>query len=260
MGALTRRQLLLGAAGCGVSGLLGPRSGARIEAGFLHSRTVDHPVGWMTSLPNGARSAEGLPLVVCLPGRGGGARWVDRALYVQDYAAHVGFRAAFAAVDSGESYWHHRRGGEDRLAMLFDEALPLFQRRLGTPATRAIMGWSMGGYGALLAAETRPRAFAAVAVASPAIWTSYAAQHAAVPDAFDSQADYDAHDVLLRLARLRDVPVRVDIGDGDPFLPGVRILRQRKHTAGGTQPGCHDLGYWRSVAPTQLTWLKRVLA
>ena len=36
--------------------------------------------------------------------------------------------------------------------------------------------------------------------------------------------------------------------------------RFRKRTAGGTQPGCHDLGYWRSVAPTQLAWLKRVLA
>jgi S-formylglutathione hydrolase FrmB len=79
----------------------------------------------------------------------------------------------------------------------------------------------MGGYGALLAAEIQPGGFAAVAVASPAIWTSYAAQHGAVPDAFDGPADDAAHDVLARTARLRRIPIRVDSGDADPFLPGM---------------------------------------
>ena len=145
------------AAGRSRAGLLTRRSsGARIEAGTLRSATVDHPVGWMTALPAGARSAKGLPLILCLPGRGGGARWVDRALFLQDAAARAGLHAALAAVDSGQSYWHPRTSGEDRLAMLFDEALPLFERRLGAPARRALMGWSMGGYGALLAAELQP--------------------------------------------------------------------------------------------------------
>ncbi len=101
-----------------------------------------------------------------------------------------------------------------------------------------------------------------MAVASPAIWTSYAAQHAAVPDAFDGPADYAAHDVLRRTARLRRIPIRVDSGDADPFLPGIGALRARLHPApaGGTQPGGHDLGYWRRVAPLQVAWLRRTLA
>jgi hypothetical protein len=51
----------------------------------------------------------------------------------------------------------------------------------------------------------------------------------------------------------------VDIGDGDPFLPGAQALRARLHAAGGTEPGCHDLGYWRAVAPRQVAWLRRTL-
>ena len=42
--------------------------------------------------------------------------------------------------------------------MLLRELIPLCARRFGSAAAgaRAIIGWSMGGYGALLAAETEP--------------------------------------------------------------------------------------------------------
>src|SRR5207344_1664675 len=89
-------------------------------------------------------------------------------------AARRGAAAGLAAVDGGESYWHARPGGEDRMAMLETEFLPLLKREfgLGGPG-RAIAGWPMGGYGALLAAERNPDRWAGVAVASPAIWPAY---------------------------------------------------------------------------------------
>ena len=42
--------------------------------------------------------------------------------------------------------------------MLLDEFIPMVESRVG-PQPAAVLGWSMGGYGALLAAETAPHRF-----------------------------------------------------------------------------------------------------
>ena len=154
---------------------------------------------------------------MCLPGRGSDARWVVDTLHVVDFVAAAGLRYAVAAVDGGESYWHRRASGEDRMRMLFDEFLPLLERRFGL-RPRAVMGWSMGGYGALLAAERRPARFRAVAVSSAAIWPTYAQQHAAVPDAFDGAADFARNDVFAGSGRLARTAVSISCGTADPFL------------------------------------------
>src|SRR3954470_16913708 len=127
--------------GCGPAGTLPPPSRGALREGTLRSRFVPGDVHYALALPPGARSGRGLPLVICLPGRGGGAGWMPRALNLQDFAARAGLRAVLAAVDSGQTYWHHRRGGEDRLAMLFADALPLFERLVGPPSKRALLGW-----------------------------------------------------------------------------------------------------------------------
>jgi pimeloyl-ACP methyl ester carboxylesterase len=85
-------------------------------------------------------------------------------------------------------YWHRRTTGEDRMRILLEEFTQLIGSRFGLHP-RPLLGWSMGGYGALLAAERHPARFPAVAVSSAAVWPSYARQHAAVPDAFDGPAD-----------------------------------------------------------------------
>ncbi len=101
----------------------------------------------------------------------------------------------------------------------------------------------MGGYGALLAAETRPREFAAVCGVSPAVWTSYEEMMMGPRDAFDGAADFAAHDVIAHADRLRHTRVRIDCGTSDPFygyvthltaaLPGTgRRLRRRWSHAG----------------------------
>jgi pimeloyl-ACP methyl ester carboxylesterase len=70
------------------------------------------------------------------------------------------------AVDGGESYRHPRRGGEDRMRMLLEEVV--------LPARAnydriVIMGWSMGAYGAVLAAQRHPELFSAVCADSVAL-------------------------------------------------------------------------------------------
>jgi hypothetical protein len=55
-----------------------------------------------------------------------------------------------AAADGGRGYWHPH-DGDDAGAMVLDEFLPLFQEQ-GREWTSRVgwLGWSMGGYGALL--------------------------------------------------------------------------------------------------------------
>jgi pimeloyl-ACP methyl ester carboxylesterase len=137
---------------CGPSGPAPPRAtGTRVTLGTLRSRRVAAPVDYAVGLPPGH---VGSASAVCLPGRGSDARWVMDTLHVVDFVAAAGLGYAVAAVDGGESYWHRRASGEDRMAMLLGEFLPLLHDRFGL-VPQAIMGWSMGGYGALLAAERR---------------------------------------------------------------------------------------------------------
>ena len=85
-----------------------------------------------------------------------------------------------------------------------------------------------------------------------AIWTS-TRPHAAVPDAFDGRPGCPR----------RPAPDRPDptgrSGDA-PFPASAACRPLRPAPAGGTQPGGHDLGYWRRVAPLQVAWLRRTLA
>jgi len=171
---------------------------------------------------------------------------------------------AVVGVDGGVSYWHKREDGEDRLSMLLDELIPLCAREYGLGAggdKRALIGWSMGGYGALLAAETRPRLFAAVCAVAPAVWTSYEEMMSGPRDAFDSAADFAEHDVIARAERLRHTRVRIDCGTHDPFYGYVTHLTAALpgDFSGGFGDGGHDPSYWRTIAPSQARFLGRAL-
>jgi enterochelin esterase-like enzyme len=199
--------------------------------------------------------------VLCLPGRGSDARWVMETLHAVDFVAAAGLRYAVAAVDGGETYWHRRASGEDRMRMLLDDFVPMLRERFGL-RPRALLGWSMGGYGAVLAAEQHPAGFPAVAVSSAAIWPSYAQQHAAVADAFDGPADFARNDVFAGSGRLSGSAVSISCGTSDPFLANDRAFAARLHPppAGEFTAGCHDADFWRRMLPAQVRFLGRHMA
>ncbi|MHB1929543.1 MAG: alpha/beta hydrolase [Acidimicrobiales bacterium] len=241
----TRRTFLLGAgaavlaAGCGGSG------GEEVSGSFT-SRYMPGRVGWTISLP-GSRPAGA---VMCLHGYGGDHRWAFD-LGVPAAAASVGLRVAVAGVDGGhDSYWHRRADGTDAQAMLLDEFLPLVRRHAGN-VPLGLMGWSMGGYGALLAAEVARSELVAVAPASPALWL---APGDTAPGAFDSPADFYANDVFSRLAALDGLAVAVACGTSDPFYGATRTLVAAMHFPHHAwfAPGGHDAAFWRAAAPVQL--------
>ncbi|HEX5556784.1 MAG TPA: alpha/beta fold hydrolase [Gaiellales bacterium] len=244
---------------CGPSGPSPPRRpGTRVVSGTLRSASVPEPVDWAVGLPPGQA---GPAAAVCLPGRGSDAGWVMNVLHAVDFVAAAGLRYAVAAVDGGESYWHRRADGEDRMRMLIDDFLPLLRTRFGLDP-RAVMGWSMGGCGALLAGERHPGQFRAVAVSSAAIWPTHAQQRSAVPDAFDGAADFTRNDVFAGARRLAGTAVSISCGTADPFIGGDRAFAARvpRRPAGEFTAGCHDADFWRRMLPAQVRFVGRALA
>jgi Putative esterase len=154
---------------CDVTAAAPAQSNPRIATGSFDSRAARAQVGYAISLPRAGTDVARLPLVVCLPGRDTSAGGMLN-LRLPDYAAAAGGHLALACVEGGSSYWHRRASGEDRMAMLTGEFLPMLSRQHGLgDSGLGILGWSMGGYGALLATELRPDLFGAAAALSPAM-------------------------------------------------------------------------------------------
>lgn len=295
---ITRRQLLIGggaAAGLlAAAGIVGARSwrvrnawydltGAYGEPGAFPAqqdvtyeydtmsstilgRGVEYGVAWPPGprLPGG-----GLPLSFVLPGRGRGPReMLEGDLRLGDFAAEPVARGdarpfALVAVDGGDTYWHRRASGEDSMAMLLEELIPFCARKYGggPRGRKVVMGWSMGGYGAIRAAELSPGTFCGVCAASPALWRSFAS---GVGDAFDSAADYAANDVFAGVDRLASpdpqtagLAVRIDCGRQDPFYEATDAFVHAMPFApmGGFTPGGHNDAYWRRVAPAEMDFV-----
>ncbi len=122
----------------------------------------------------------------------------------------------------------------------------------------AFLGWSMGGYGAmLLGARLGAARTAAICAVSPALWT---APGAAAPGAFDDAADYQANSVW-GLPALNGIPLRIDCGLDDPFLAATRQFVAQLPTppAGGFSPGGHNASFWSSQLTDELSWAAPLL-
>jgi pimeloyl-ACP methyl ester carboxylesterase len=234
-------------------------SGVRVvEQSVFITAHVDGPVGYAVIVPEGGKRPDAV--VYLLPGRGGRASDLIGLGFAGFLAEHLrggGRPFALAIMDAGESYFHPRASGEDRLAVATVEFPRIVRQVLGVATLReAIMGQSMGGYGALLAAEREPRRFRAVAACGPAIFPSYDDEHRSVGDAFDSASDYARYDVTAHAHALRSTPVHIAVGTRDPFLPGVRRFARACPTAQlVVTPGCHDDGFWRTSAPAAFAFL-----
>jgi pimeloyl-ACP methyl ester carboxylesterase len=231
------------------------RPGRVVSGSFVSRRRNGTRCGWSVGYPPGGKAD--LPVLVVLHGRGGDhASAFGNDLGLQFYLAQsvaTGKQPfAIASVDGGDTYWHRRRSGEDSAAMVTDELLPILRARGLRTDRIALLGWSMGGYGALLLAARLGSAAVSCCVAeSPALWLR-AADTAA--GAFDDAADYAAHTVFGHQQDLRGIAVRVDCGTGDGFLNAAEhyVRGFPRRPAGEFSAGGHTLGYWRRMAPAQL--------
>jgi enterochelin esterase-like enzyme len=286
----TRRAVLLGGAGVVAVGLVG----AGIEQGVLPGRPflqahlgldgkdgtipdiAPGPVeegsfvsaarggvetGWSLILPPGSQG-DGLPVVVAMHGLGathatltGPGFGIDR--YLAAYVDGGGTPFAIVAADGGTTYWHPRPNGEDASRMVTDELLPLVERRGLDTTSIGLIGWSMGGYGALRLAGLRgPDTTFAVVASSPAL----VSDPGDAPSAgFADSAEYEQESIYHDQADLAGIPVRVDIGTGDAFYRDVQDyvagFPDDADVTSTFEPGGHTDGYWRRMLPAQLEFL-----
>ena len=263
-GGITRRGVLVGVlavpwlAACGRSTEEQP--GVGFQQGSISSKFwPGQEVRWRLARPErrGAGSAA-QPLVIALHGYGGDADWPFANAHIERHVATTGL--AVATVDGGNFYWHARKAGVDPSRLVIEELLPMMGGK-GLAIDRVgLIGWSMGGYGALLMATRLGRGrVAGVAAASAALWQSPADSAAG---AFDGRDDFVRNDVFTAQARgkLRAIQVRLDCGRDDPFIVANRALARELPDAATTfDNGSHTEEYWTAHAGAQMAWLSKRL-
>lgn len=257
--SLTRRALMgaatAGVAGAAVAGCGGTQPWSVVRGTLRSPYAVDGAANWFLARPPGD---EEVPLVVLLHGTDQSARRVLADREVVKVAKQITPAVAVAGIDGASSYWHARRDGSDTGALVFEEFLPTLAKR-GVNAERpAWLGWSMGGFGALLLAtrwEQSGERSGPVVMSSPALWRSWAAAERMIPQAFDSAKDWEAQMALL--AAGVSSPVRVDIGRSDRFHPAVDRWAQTQDVDLRTFSGGHTAAFGERHLPSQLTWLSR---
>lgn len=224
-----------------------------VEQYQLRSGTMPDTVHWGLALPSSKAEA----ILLCLHGLGGSHRFAFDTIGVHRFVAKEQLPWAVVSVDGGAtSYWHQRADGSDPQAMVFHDLLPDLRTRLG-PVPLVLLGWSMGGYGALLAATDHPQEVSGVAAVSPALWRSHSQAH---EGAFDGDSDFRAHDLFRRVVSLRRLAVRIDCGDYDAFAATSRALAEQLPGAEtGFGRGSHDATTWQGQVQSQLAFFSRVL-
>jgi len=229
-------------------------AGVDLEDGTFSSRFwPGHEVRWRLARPRlRPTDAATQPLVVALHGHGGDADWPFASVHIERHVAPTGL--AVATVDGGDFYWHARRSGIDTGRMVIDELLPLLASKTLATDRVGLIGWSMGGYGALLLASRLGRTrVAGVVAASAALWQS---PGDSAPGAFDDRADFVRNDVFAARPQLRGMPVRLECGRDDPFIVANRAFARELPGAAATfDDGAHTEEYWTSHAGAQMSWL-----
>lgn len=226
----------------------------KMSGSFVSAARGGKLTNWIIALPPG-QTGPLRPVIALHAVRGNAHQAMD--LGVEDGLAQLvkAGRPPFAVVgvDGGDGYWHRRASGEDSGAMVLNELIPMLATK-GLDISRVgFIGWSMGGYGALLlGARLGPQRTAGICAVSPALYRSFTSSRGA----FDSDDDW-ARNSVFGLPALSSIPLRVDCGNSDRFAPATQqfIAQLRRPPSGGFSAGGHDVSFWRQQLPGELAWL-----
>lgn len=230
-----------------------------VTGSFVSAARGGMSTNWAIARPPG--QTKPLRPVIALHGKGSDASTVMAGGVEQGLAQAVNAGLppfAVVAVDGGGGYWHKRASGEDSGAMVLGELIPMLASQNLDTSRVAFLGWSMGGYGALLlGGRLGAGRTAAICAVSPALWLS---PGATAPGAFDGADDWSANSVF-GMPALASIPIRVDCGDSDPFYDATKqfVAQLPNPPAGGFSPGGHNPGFWSSQLPAELTWMAPLL-
>jgi S-formylglutathione hydrolase FrmB len=260
---------------------------AEVRTGSFRSPALGRDVGYAVDLP--ASYAEGdrrYPVVYALHGLfEGSAFWERRGLApilkgLEEQGAVA--EMIVVAVDGGNSFFVNAPGGafEDLVTTDLIAHVEATYRAVPGRAGRALLGISMGGYGALRMAFHRPEAFAAAATHSAMLLEKVpspqegagrwhmAAFNRVFGDPIDAELWSSADPLrLVEKADAKALPLLYfDCGTEDRFglFVGNKDLHERLVARGvkhefGLYPGDHGYEYVRSVLERSLRFLGAAL-
>ena len=237
-----------------------------IVSGSFASTYRRATVNFKIAYPPGYGSGSKLPVSLVLHGY---AADESAALSAGNYPANLAAAVAagappfaLAAVAGGNGYWHPHPS-DDPLGMIFHEFLPLLGTKGLAVDRPAVLGYSMGAYGALMCGLTQPDRFTAVVANAPAFWHSFDEAQRVNPGAFSSAAEWSTYgNVLARATDVGALPAHIYVGQSDSFEPIVAALRDKMPdpSAVHISKGCHDGTFWQAHAPEQLRIIGAALA
>ncbi|WP_155371948.1 alpha/beta hydrolase-fold protein [Catellatospora vulcania] len=200
-------------------------------------------VDFYTAVPAGHGDGRGLPVCLVLHGASATAASYPGfgfGRFLSDAVRRGVPPFVLAGATGGRLRWEPS-GSDDPQRMAYEE-IPAWCAERGFDTTRlALWGWSMGGYGVLRLAESRPGAYRAVAAFSPAV----------------ARGDR----VFADAAALAGTPVALWCGKQDGFYEDVRALAPT--IPGATTAyadGAHTRTYWNSITPAAFDFLGRALS
>ena len=225
----------------GPDGTIPQTSAGLISLDLKVSSARGRQVGFFTAVPDGYGDGSGLPVCLILHGASATTADYERFGFGQFLTAAVQAGAppfVLAGADGGRTRWAGDGQGDDPQRMLLDE-VPAWCADRGFDSGRlAAYGWSMGGYGALLAEIRNPGLLRGVAALSPAVGRDDEVAHHA--DELD--------------------PARTAVwcGTGDALHDDV--VAMASHIPGGPaiesySPGAHTRGYWNRVTPEAFRYI-----
>jgi S-formylglutathione hydrolase FrmB len=250
-GSWLRRNLGL----TGADGAVPNVAPGRLDFQARDSTARSTRVGILAVAPAGT-PVERLPVCLALHGRGSSARGMAELglpQFLSDAVRRGTPPFAIVAPDGGEHYWHDDGSGDDPMRMLTDE-LPGWLAGLGLAAPSAVLGISMGGFGALSYAHRRGGQLKATAVLSPALFATWADSEPL--NAFPHREVWAANDPLQHPDLAVGRSLGIWCGTADVYYDNAAELAHRVQPAKTAfEPGDHTDGYWRRVLPEALDFI-----
>ncbi len=235
---------------------LEPTNGSVHERWF-YSPELDRDMPYYIYLPpNYEHANRRYPVLYMLHGLGGHREeWIAYGLInVADREISNGNIPPMIIVlpQGDRDYWVDHANDGPRWGEYIDRDLvtmiDVTYRTLRSPASRAIGGLSMGGYGALSHAFTRPDLYGVVGAHSPSLYED----NNTIP-ALGSGVAFDLRDPIYlaeHAAAITQLQVWVDVGkDDSTWLERATSLHAALNSRGLTHqwqvlPGGHDYDYW----------------
>ena len=207
----------------------------RVRLQQVQSDARGREVGFWTAVPDGHGSGAGLPVCLVLHGASARTEDFDRFGFARFLTAAVREGVppfVLAGADGGRQRWEGGGpGSDDDPQRMLAEEIPAWCADLGFDGSRlAAYGWSMGGYGALRAAQLRPDTLRAVAALSPAV---------------------SRDDAVFEDAERLD-PDRIGLwcGRSDGVFDEVQALAEVLDPAvAAWDLGAHNRAYWNRITP-----------